>query len=208
SLPSWSSSCRARDASSPRSRWPTACSAGARRSAATRSRSACTACAASSSPSASRSGRCAAWATCSRRRMAGPPTLRRKLLRGLLLPLTLVLLVDIAGSYVVIQAITRDIYDGELAEIARELVLHAQPDGKAFKFDLSADAERTLLLDQYDDVYFAVRDDAGRTVAGRPGLPAMQAAATGMTFGDALFEGKPVRMGALRTTLPNSTVAT
>ncbi len=140
--------------------------------------------------------------------MAGPPTLRRKLLRGLLLPLTLVLLVDIAGSYVVIQAITRDIYDGELAEIARELVLHAQPDGKAFKFDLSADAERTLLLDQYDDVYFAVRDDAGRTVAGRPGLPAMQAAATGMTFGDALFEGKPVRMGALRTTLPNSTVAT
>jgi two-component system sensor histidine kinase TctE len=140
--------------------------------------------------------------------MASPPTLRSKLLRWLLLPLTLLLLVDIAGSYFVVQAITRDIYDGELAEIARELVLHVRPDGAAFAFDLSPDAERTLLLDEYDKVYYAIRDGDGRTIAGQSALPAIAPSGRSVTFGDALFDGTSVRIAALQVPLSNSAAAT
>ena len=137
--------------------------------------------------------------------MASPPTLRSKLLRWLLLPLTLALLADIAGSYFLVQAVTRDIYDGELAEIARELVLHLQPQAGGFTFDLSADAERSLLLDGYDKVYYAIRAADGRTVAGQRSLPVIPASSRSVSFGDAQFEGEPVRIAVLRA--PSSNLA-
>ena len=94
-----------------------------------------------------------------------PPTLRSKLLRWVLVPLSVVLLADVIGSYVAVGAIVQSIYDGELAEIARELVLHLRADGQGIAFDLSSDAERTLLLDQYDHVYYSVHAADGRVIA-------------------------------------------
>jgi two-component system sensor histidine kinase TctE len=126
-----------------------------------------------------------------------PPTLRRKLLAWLLVPLCLVLLADVIGSYVAVHAIVQSIYDGELAEIARELVLHVRTDARQTEFDLSSDAERTLLLDQYDDVYYAVRDDREQVIAGRRDLPALAAAPGGIRFEDARYAGAPVRIAVL-----------
>jgi two-component system, OmpR family, sensor histidine kinase TctE len=133
---------------------------------------------------------------------ANPPTLRSQLLRGVLVPLSALLLADVTGSYFAVRSVTQDIYDGELGEIVRELELHVRSAGGTTGFDLSPEAERTLLLDQYDKVHFAVRAPDGRTIAGEGGLPAVQAVATGVTYSAAAFEGEDVRIAAVRVVPP------
>jgi two-component system sensor histidine kinase TctE len=128
---------------------------------------------------------------------AGPRTLRSQLLRWLLLPLSLALLADVAGSYFAVGAVTESIYDGELAEIAREMALHVSDEGGQARFDLSSDAERSLLLDEYDAIYYAVRDAHGRVIAGRPDLPYPGGGAAGLRFGDASYAGAPIRVAVL-----------
>ncbi|HET7199159.1 MAG TPA: sensor histidine kinase N-terminal domain-containing protein [Burkholderiales bacterium] len=125
------------------------------------------------------------------------PTLRRQLLYWLLVPLCLVLAVDVIGSYVAVRAIVRGIYDGELAEIARELVLHVRAEGGQAAFDLSSDAERTLLLDEYDQVYYSVHGASGRVIAGRADLPFFPPAGAALGFADASYAGAPVRIAVL-----------
>ena len=90
-------------------------------------------------------------------------TLRSQLLRWLMIPLTLLFVIDAVGSYVVARHLSDRVYDGELLEIARELTLHVQAGGANVSFHLEKDAERTLLLDQYDEVHYEVR---GRDGAG------------------------------------------
>ncbi len=130
------------------------------------------------------------------------PTLRSQLLRWLLVPLLLLLAIDVGGSYFIVRAVADDIYDAELGEIARELMLHVREDAHGPAFDLSREAERTLLLDQYDRIYYAVRSDAGGLIAGERDLPrprALRAAAVpGMRFASAEFAGRAVRIGVLR----------
>jgi two-component system, OmpR family, sensor histidine kinase TctE len=135
-----------------------------------------------------------------------PPTLRRKLLQWLLVPLCLVLMVDVVGSYIAVHAIVQSIYDGELAEIARELVLHVRAEGGETAFDLSSDAERSLLLDEYDRVYFAVRDASGRVIAGRADLPYLPPEGGTIGFADESYAGAPVRIGALTRTIGGAPV--
>lgn len=137
----------------------------------------------------------------------GPPTLRSKLLRWLLLPLSLALLVDIAGSYVAVGAVTESIYDGELAEIAREMALHVREEGGRARFELSSDAERSLLLDEYDAIYYTVRDAQGRVIAGRADLPYPGGGASGLRFGDASYAGAPIRVAALAVRTPGAAQA-
>jgi two-component system sensor histidine kinase TctE len=133
---------------------------------------------------------------------ATPPTLRSQLLRGVLIPLSALLLLGVAASYFVIRSTAQDIYDGELGEIVREMELHVRSTGRATGFDLTPEAERTLLLDRYDRVLFAVRAPDGRTIAGEAGLPAVPAAASGIVFRDAEFEGAGVRVAAIRVVPP------
>ncbi|MGB7542581.1 MAG: sensor histidine kinase N-terminal domain-containing protein, partial [Burkholderiales bacterium] len=92
-------------------------------------------------------------------------TLRGKLLRWLLVPLLPLFLLDAAASYFIATGLSGRVYDGELTEIARELTLHIRRDGDGLEFDLTSEAERTLLLDQYDKVYFAVRAPDGAVLA-------------------------------------------
>lgn len=129
--------------------------------------------------------------------MPSPRTLRSQLLRWLLVPLCLVLALDVAGSYLAVHAVTQSIYDGELAEIARELVLHVREEGARPVFDLSAEAERTLLLDEFDTLYFSVRDAEGRVIAGRPDLALPGRDVTGLRFADGAYAGAPIRLAVL-----------
>ena len=93
-------------------------------------------------------------------------TLRSKLLRWLLIPLSLLFLADAVGSHYIARHLSDRVYDGELLEIARELTLHVKPNGPRPSFDLEKDAERTLLLDQYDRVDYVVRGSEGERIAG------------------------------------------
>jgi two-component system sensor histidine kinase TctE len=129
---------------------------------------------------------------------ASQPTLRSQLLRGMLVPLSALLLVGVGVSYFVIGTVTEDIYDGELSEIARELTLHVRYAGDDPAFDLSPEAERTLLLDEFDKIYYAVRTEDGKTIAGEADLPRAGAARREMTYGNGAFAGQPVRIAALR----------
>ncbi|HXU51214.1 MAG TPA: sensor histidine kinase N-terminal domain-containing protein, partial [Casimicrobiaceae bacterium] len=98
------------------------------------------------------------------------PTLRATLLRWLLIPLSVLLVVDALGSHVIARRLADRVYDGELLEIARELALHVHPGTPQPTFDLEKDAERTLLLDQYDKVGYVVR--AGTvSIAGDATIP-------------------------------------
>jgi two-component system sensor histidine kinase TctE len=127
-------------------------------------------------------------------------TLRGKLLRWLLIPLSLLFLIDAAGSYFIASRLSDRVYDGELMEIARELALHVKRSGETLAFDLESDAERTLLLDQVDKVYFAVRSPAGDMIAGDPVLsPTNVAASRATVFYDGDVRGDKVRVAMLRT---------
>jgi len=124
-------------------------------------------------------------------------TLRGKLLRWLLIPLSLLFLVDAVGSHFIAKRLSDRVYDGELMEIARELTLHVRPNGARPSFELEKDAERTLLLDQYDRVYYAVYGPGSERIAGdgdlRPGNGDGAA-----TFYDAALHGEAVRVAQLR----------
>jgi two-component system sensor histidine kinase TctE len=127
-------------------------------------------------------------------------TLRRKLLRWLLFPLSLLFLLDAAGSWFIAARLSDRVYDGELIEIARELALHVKATGAKLTWDLESDAERTLLLDQYDKVYYSVHSPFGQMVAGDVALEqpgAMPASAPSFYEGE--LHGDKVRIVLLRT---------
>jgi signal transduction histidine kinase len=120
-------------------------------------------------------------------------TLRATLLRWLLIPLSILLVVDALGSHVIARRLADRVYDGELLEIARELALHVHPGAASPSFDLEKDAERTLLLDQYDKVTYVVR--SGTTpIAGDATIPPPPRPAREPAFYDAELDGQPVRV--------------
>jgi two-component system sensor histidine kinase TctE len=121
-------------------------------------------------------------------------SLRSQLLRWLLVPLTLLFFVDAFGSYVVAHHLSDRVYDGELLEIARELTLHVKHDSPAPRFDLEKDAERTLLLDQYDEVHYVVRDHGGNRIGGDADIAPSGHAGSAPTFYDSELGGMPVRV--------------
>jgi two-component system sensor histidine kinase TctE len=126
-------------------------------------------------------------------------TLRGQLLRWLLIPLSLLFLLDAAGSYILATRLSKRVYDGELAEIARELTLHVKRDAGGFAWDLESDAERTLLLDPYDTIRYAVRTPEGRLVAGDARLPAPSPASTGTLYYDSTYDGEHIRVVQLHS---------
>ena len=131
--------------------------------------------------------------------LARSSSLRSQLLRWLLIPLTLLFLADAIGSYIVARHLSDQVYDGELLEIARELTLHVKPDGVRPTFNLERDAERTLLLDQYDEVHYAVRTDDGASIAGDADMAPFRSAGPGPTYYDSVLAGAPVRVVQLST---------
>ncbi|MGE5639853.1 MAG: sensor histidine kinase [Clostridia bacterium] len=139
--------------------------------------------------------------------MSTPPTLRSKLLRSVLVPVSLIVVADVVASSFLMGAISDRIYDRELAEIGRELALHVRRDADGISFDLSPEAERTLLLDEVDKVYYAVRDGRGAVVAGEAGLPQLASAGGAARFADDSFRGERVRLAALPVSgAPSGTV--
>src|SRR5471030_672535 len=93
-------------------------------------------------------------------------TLRKKLLRFLLIPLSLLFLIDASGSYFIASGGSDEVYDRELIEIARELSLHVGHLGARLEFNLPSEIERTLLADADDKIYFAIYNTGGEFLAG------------------------------------------
>ena len=140
--------------------------------------------------------------------IADKTTLRGKLLRWLLIPLSLLFLADAVGSYFIATTVASEVYDGELMEIARELGLHIRDSNDKLEFDLPSDAERTLLLDDYDKIYYAVRTH-DKVLAGDAALPPPAAAASRTAFYNSTLHDQQIRVALLHIgTGANSAVAT
>jgi two-component system sensor histidine kinase TctE len=111
---------------------------------------------------------------------ANKTTLRNKLLRFLLIPLSLLFLIDASGSYFVATSLSDELYDRELVEIAQELSLHVGHRGGRLEFDLPGEIKRTLLTDPDDKIYFAIygaggeRTDCRRACIVATGSPRLQ----------------------------------
>lgn len=125
------------------------------------------------------------------------PLLRTQLLTWLLVPLTLLLLVDAVVSYWVALSFSQRAYDRSLVEIAREVSLHLKADNGRIALDLPPAARQVLFSDPSDQIYHEIRSLDGAIVAGDPISPparAPAAAPQAETFYDGTVGGAPVRI--------------
>src|SRR5262245_47549918 len=125
---------------------------------------------------------------------------RRKLLLWLLSPLLLLILVDAIASYYVAEHFASVAYDRTLAERARQLMLRVEDRDGTQHLRLSASAERLLLEDPEDRLFYRVvrpgeRIEAGETLLPPPGnnVPSQNRP----LFYDAVVDGEVVRVAAL-----------
>jgi two-component system sensor histidine kinase TctE len=128
------------------------------------------------------------------------PRLQRKLLAWLLGPLFILLIFDTLITYSTSLSFSNMAYDRSLHEIAREVLLHVKSDGDKPKIEISPGAERILLVDQEDRLFYKVTSGNGAIVGGDPAIerpPGMPA--TGKpVFYDAVLHSLPVRLVAFQ----------
>lgn len=135
---------------------------------------------------------------------ANEPSLRRRLLAWLLLPLLLLMVFDTGVSWWTSLRASDLAQDRALYEIARELMLHLDLQDGEPRFELTAAAERLLLVDPEDRIFYRVSTADGRTLGGDPGLPLPSPARQGAAgqgawqAEGAQFQGERVRILAAR----------
>lgn len=131
------------------------------------------------------------------------PHLRRQLLQWLLLPLTVLLMLDAGLAWWQAQRAAHLAYDRVLLEMAREIALHARQEGGHLRLALPADASNVLLQDPEDRIFFRVTSTAGQVLGGNAELQptethARASAVPSSTAAKVL--GEPVRQ--LSTAMP------
>ena len=138
------------------------------------------------------------------------PSLRSQLLHWLLpAMLALLLLGAVVVYWVAFRSATlaydRALWDVSLA-IGEKLTVR---DGEPV-LALTDQAREVLLVDKFDQVYFAVRDPQGGLFAGEAGLSMpdrgpLEAASKGRLYYDGMIGDKPVRIAAVKTLLGGET---
>lgn len=88
--------------------------------------------------------------------------LRQRLLLAILAPLTLVFSASVFLDYRLAKQTADAAFDQSLADAVLDIAAHIQSSGPQLSVVLSAEAEAMLRSDASDQIYFAVRDDAGR----------------------------------------------
>lgn len=123
------------------------------------------------------------------------PLLRVHLLKRLLIPLFVLLAADgVLSSWVALRFSERA-YDTSLVNIAHDLSTHLNVSGSRVILDLPQEAQRVLLTDPEDRLYFGVTTAEGDPIAGRA-FPEVGAGEenTPMRLYDARIDGAPVRV--------------
>ncbi len=130
--------------------------------------------------------------------------LRSQLLTWLLVPLTLLLVVDAFVSYWVALSFSQRAYDRSLVEIAREVSLHLKIVDGQLALDLPPAARQVLFSDPSDRIYYEISAIDGRVVMGDPIAPPSRARPSTPrheAFYDGTADGAPVRIVELRVGL-------
>ncbi len=137
------------------------------------------------------------------------PLLRTKLLQWLLVPLVALLALDAFVSYFAAVRFSQRAYDRSLADIARELALHVEEREGQVVFDLPQPAQRVLLTDPSDTLYFRVVAADGRILAGDEQLGRLSASPARereQPFFDAMIDGVPVRVAMREVLQPGGSI--
>jgi len=125
-------------------------------------------------------------------------SIRVRLLKWLIGP---ILLVNLAGAsliYLLAWSPVQLAFDEGLGDAAAGLAARLRVlggPGARLGVDLPPQAEHVLRADPFDAVYFAVRDDGGRLLAGDADFPPLRPGAGAY---DAFMRGEPVRVMAVR----------
>jgi two-component system sensor histidine kinase TctE len=98
-------------------------------------------------------------------------SLRRSLLRALVLPIATALLTGGVFGYRAAEKVVSSAYDQSLSNLANGIANRARVENGEVTIALSPEAEALLRTDTVDDIYFRVRDDFGRIIAGDADLP-------------------------------------
>ena len=122
----------------------------------------------------------------------GAASIRRRLLLFLLAPLTLLMLVGVYINYRTAIIFVRAAYDQKLADIARALGTQIQLSGDP------AHPER-IFLSEPAGILFSITAGNGKIVAGDPRLPAVPPGSAALSYGDARFNGRDLRLVTYRT---------
>ncbi len=126
--------------------------------------------------------------------MTRPPSVRRRLLVSLMVPLAVLLPIVVALGYVSAVDTARGAFDRGLVDDAFALAARAstRPDG-TLAFDLPPAAEAILRSDSEDREYLAAWGPDGRLLAGDADLVPGDPPTDRPRLGDAVIRGQPVR---------------
>lgn len=117
-----------------------------------------------------------------------PLGLRQRLMLALMVPLTFVFAIGVILDYRLAKETADAAFDQSLADAALDIASHIQASEGDLDVELSSEAEAMLRSDGKDQIYFAVRDEDGRLLAGDHDLPVGQAPDDGqMRFVDSRF---------------------
>ena len=135
-------------------------------------------------------------------------SLRVKLLKWLVIPLVAVNLAGAAAVYWLVWIPAQHAFDQSLADAAWALVPHVQDTGNSVELQLSKQAEQVLRVDHFDEIYFVVRDIAGKTIAGDRDFPPLLKPDRANVWVAYLTQmrGEDVRAISLRTMVGGETV--
>lgn len=132
-------------------------------------------------------------------------TLRRKLLTWLLLPLLILFFFRVGYNYYYSNTLANRVYDRILLAAADSLVQQIAHDTTNHRLILPPAAHQILLSDEYDSIYFAIRNAQGQIIAGESRMPAVPAGFTRQAWLLSMgrIYDREVRIINLRHTLDN-----
>ncbi len=127
-------------------------------------------------------------------------SLRRRLLRLLLLPLLVLFAVSGVGSYMFALHYANLVYDDWLYDSANSLALEVKRDASGTRLDLSESAQRLFEWDAVDRTYFSVSGTQSGHLGGRTDFPVAPTRAQALRSArvyNTQIDGHPVRAVAL-----------
>ena len=136
------------------------------------------------------------------------PSLRRRLLNHILLPLLLTWALGTAVAMGVAHHFTMRAFDRSMLDDALLLASHLRLQGEQLQLDMSAADLNTVLYDQSEQVFFAVLGRDEHLVAGSPGLkspeldPADGLQDRDLQYSDIAYRGRTLRAVVLARKTP------
>jgi two-component system sensor histidine kinase TctE len=126
------------------------------------------------------------------------PSLARQLLRHLLPLMAAILITGSGVVYFVAHSAATVAYDRALMDVSLALADQIEILDNRLHLQLPAIAEKVLLVDGYDKLFYEVLDSEGKTVAGNIGLPRpTKPFEDGKLYYDGKLNGNAVRIAAL-----------